>query len=71
MTTKVRRLQQEAGSRRVAMRNYEAEIRALEDECADLRRKIELSDQALTEATAEIIRLRKLAHNKVCTPNGA
>lgn len=64
MTTKVRRLQQEAGSRRVAMRNYEAEIRALEDECDDLRRKLAASDASLNDATVEILRLRAMVPNK-------
>lgn len=63
MTTKVRRLQQEAGSRRIAMRNYEAEIRALEDECSDLRRMLAASDKSLETATAEILRLRALVPN--------
>lgn len=63
MATKVRRLQQEVGSRRVAMRNYEAEIRALEDECDDLRRKLAASDASLDQATAEILRLRTLVPN--------
>lgn len=36
------------------------ETEALEHECAHLRRQLAASDESLTKATAEILRLRKI-----------
>lgn len=43
-----------------AARELEMEVAALEHEVADLRRKLAADDASLTEATAEILRLRKI-----------